>query len=289
VRLRDLLPPLERPFLGFDLETTGTNKQTARIVELGIEIMLPGKPTKEYRTLVNPGIPIPPESTKIHGITDEQVKDAPTFAALADNLLKGFEGADFGGFNVRFDVQIIGAEFKRARKLWSYDQARIIDGFRMWQIAEPRSLDDAVNYWIGHRLMDVNPTLAAEYLREIAEAGKAHGAMRDVLAATRVCSAQLLVMGPDKLPRDVQQLHDLCWPGWYDAEGKLQWRDRQLCIMFGAHREKSLRQVPRDYLHWMATKGDFSEKVKETCRAALRGEYPEAPGAGVEDEDDQLD
>ncbi len=288
MKLRDLLPPLDRPCLGFDLETTHTNKDIARIVELGIEIMIPDKPTKEYRTLVNPTIPIPPESTEIHGITDEHVKDAPTFEQLADNLLKGFAGADFAGYNVRFDLRIISAEFKRARRVWSYDDARIVDFFRTWQVVEPRSLDDAVHYWIGVRLAEVNPELAAEYQREIAEAGKSHGAMRDVLAATRVGSAQMIVCGPEKMPRDMKALHDLCWPGWFDAEGKMQWRNGQLCLGFGQHREKTLRQVPRDYLHWIATKGDFSPLVKETCRAALRGEYPEpVMSGGIDDPDDE--
>jgi hypothetical protein len=80
----------------------------------------------------------------------------------------------------------------------------------------------------------------------------------------------------------------LCWPGWFDGEGKLQWRDGKLCVMFGAHREKSLREVPRDYLHWMANKGDFSPIVKETCRAALRGEFPEpVMSGGIDDPDDE--
>jgi DNA polymerase-3 subunit epsilon len=287
VTLRELLEPLERPLLGFDLETTHTNKDIARIVELGIEIMIPGKPTKEYRTYVNPTIPIPPASTAIHGITDAQVADAPTFEQLADNLLKGFVGADFGGYNIRFDLRIIGREFKRARRMWSYDDARVIDFFRTWQVVEPRSLDDAVDYWIGHRLMKVNPELARAYQQEIADAGKSHGAMRDVIASMRVGAAQMICC-EGKLPRDMQKLHDLCWPGWFDAEGKLQWRDGQLCIMFGAHREKSLRQVPRDYLHWMAYKGDFEEKVKEVCRAAIKGEFPEpVMSGGIEDADDE--
>lgn len=297
MNIREFFEPLQRPLLWFDLETTHTNKDIARIVELGIEIMVPDKPTKHYRTYVNPGIPIPPASTAIHGITDAMVADAPGFGEIAPNLHKGFDGADFGGFNIRFDLRIIAAEFKRDRALknawdtpvWSYDEARIVDGFRLWQVAEPRSLDDAVEHWINKLLRLVNPELADAWMREIAEAGKSHGAMRDVIAASRVTSAQLIVCG-DKLPRDLQKLHDVCWPGWFDAEGKMQWRDGQLCLMFGQHREKSLRQVPRDYLHWMATKGDFGQKVKDACRAALKGEFPEPVNQGVDDDpDDELD
>lgn len=288
MRIRDLLPSLDRTLLGFDLETTHTNPKVARIVSLGLEIMKPGEPTREYRTLVNPGIPIPKESSDIHGILDEHVQDAPTFERLADKLLKGFTDADFGGFNVRFDLRIIAAEFARARRTWSYDGARIIDFFRVWQVAEPRSLDDAVEHWINKLLRALQPELADDYLREIAEAGKSHDAMRDVIASTRVGAAQFIVCG-DRIPRDVQQLHDLCWPGWFDSEGKLQWRNGQLCIMFGQHREKSLREVPRDYLHWMARKGDFSPMVKATCAAALDGVFPEPVKVSAdEDLDDEI-
>jgi DNA polymerase III epsilon subunit-like protein len=286
MKLPEFLGPLTRPFLVLDEETTHTNKDVARIVELGIEIHMPGKPTREYRTYINPTIPIPPSSTKIHGITDGMVAGAPTFESLADNLLKGFIGADFGGYNIRFDMRILSREFKRARKIFDYEDARIIDFFRTWQNLEPRSLDDAVHYWIGYRLAAVNPELAAQYQQEIAEAGKSHGALRDVIASSRVGSAQFIVSG-DKMPHDIQVLHDQCWPGWFDAEGKLQWRDGQLCVMFGVHREKTLRQVPRDYLHWIAHKGDFEPKVKDVCRKALRGNFPE-PLAAIEDPDDEL-
>lgn len=288
MNLLDLLPPLSRPLLVFDLETTGTNKDTARIVELGIEIHVPGKPVREYRTYVNPGIKIPPASTAIHHITDEMVADAPTFESLADNLLKGFSEADFGGYNIRFDLRILAREFKRARRVWSYEDACVIDSFRVWQELEPRSLDDAVDYWIGVKLARVDPEIAAKYLAEIADAGKSHGALRDVKAASRVWCAQMMVSG-DKLTRDLRAVHDRCWPGWFDAEGKMQWRDGQLVLSFGVHRDKTLREVPRDYLHWMGFKGDFEPKIKDVCRAALKGEYPEPLAtAPIVDEDDEV-
>lgn len=251
---------LERPLIGLDLETTGVNQQTARIVELALEIMVPGKDTKEYRTLVNPGIPIPKEASDIHHITDDMVKDAPTFDALADNLLKGFSGSDFAGYNVRFDLRIISAEFRRAKRVWDYEDARVIDGFRLWQIAEGRSLEHAVKRWIpdaGHILGEAD--------------GSPHSALFDVKMATRVIAAEL--RGCSTLPRDMQMLHDLCAPGWFDAEGKLQWKNGELYFTFGEHKDKALRAVPRGYLDWI-TKKDFSSKVKDVCRAAIRGEYP---------------
>lgn len=246
--------------IGIDTETTGTNPATSRIVELALEIMTPDKPTKEWRTLVNPGMPIPANATAVHHITDEMVKDAPSFGQLADNLLKGFAGADFCGYNVRFDLRMLGAEFKRNKRSWDYEDARVIDGFRLWQIAEGRSLEDAVKRWAGDT--------------DEAADGQAHAALWDVKMSTRVIASQLKTSG--RLPRDVQQLHELCSPGWFDAEGKLQWREGELCLSFGQHRDISLKRVPKSYLDWI-TKGDFSAKVKDVCRDAMRGVFPPSP------------
>lgn len=285
---------LERPLIGLDTETTGTNPALSRIVELALEIYRPDGTVKEWRTLVNPGIPIPPGATKVHHITDRHVQACrvcegdsvktyadvkhctcetfmpwPTFAQIADGLLKGFCDADFTGYNVRFDLRMLAAEFKRNKKAWDYEDARVIDAFRLWQIAEGRSLQDAVNRWL-------TPEQRADLHAE------AHTAMGDVRWSTRVLAAQLHAVA--KLPRDLQQLHDLCSPGWFDAEGKLQWKNGVLCLSFGDHRDKPLASVPSSYLTWMITK-DFSTKVKDACRDALHGIYPTAPATGpAEDE-----
>lgn len=282
---------LERPLIGLDTETTGTNPATARLVELALEIMRPGGEVTEYRTLINPGIPIPPGATAVHHITDRQVracrvcegdpddtqgnfctcpdfKPWPKFSDLADRLLKGFTGVDFAGYNVRFDLRMIFAEFVRVKRVWDYEDARVIDAFRLWQVADPRSLEDAADRFLTK---DEKAALASE----------AHTAIGDVRWSMRVIAAQLKLF--QKLPRDVQQLHDLCSPGWFDAEGKLQWRDGELCIAFGQHRDTPLRKVPRSYLDWM-TKGTFSNKVKDTCRDACRGIYPVAPANAPEAE-----
>jgi DNA polymerase-3 subunit epsilon len=272
IALCDVLT-LDRPLLGFDLETTGTNPAKARIVELGLEIMIPGRPVTEYRTLVNPGVPIPPAATAVHGITDDMVQGAPTFESLAANLLRGFTGADFAGYNVRFDIRMIQAEFKRAGHHWTYETARVLDGFRLWQVLEPRSLDDAVRHW-----------LPAEAFAEGTDRDtKSHNALWDVKRSTRVIAAQL--MAADHLPRNLDYLHGLCAPGWLDAEGKIQWRDGAWSFSFGEHRGAPLHTVPRSYFVWILKK-DFSDCVKDVCRAILeRQEYP-APPALREGEDE---
>ena len=102
---------LKNPIVFFDLETTGINIVTDRIVEISyLKIYPNGKEESEtYR--INPTIPIPAESTAIHGITDDDIKDAPTFSELAKNLAKVLEGADLAGFNSnKFDIPLLAEE-----------------------------------------------------------------------------------------------------------------------------------------------------------------------------------
>ena len=272
--------PLERPMIGLDLETTGTDRQNDKIVELALEIMRPGQPTKEYRTLINPGRPIPPGATKVHKITDADVKNAPRFEQLASNLLKGLVACDFAGYNVRFDLQVMQAEFKRAGIKWDYEDARVIDGFRLWQIAEGRTLTHAVERWLKGGTSKVSDEQIAQ---ELDKDGAAHNALWDIKMSTRIIAAQLAEC-PQVLPADVQKLHDLCSPGWFDAEGKLQWKNSKLVFTFGTHRDKPLARVPESYLSWIL-KADFSDKVKATCRNALNGVFP-TQTTNVEDSDE---
>ena len=105
---------LKKPLAFFDLETTGINITTDRIVELSVLKALPNGEVQKKTTKVNPTIPIPIESSLIHGIYDEDVKDAPTFASLANSLNQFLQGCDLGGFNIiRFDVPVLVEEFLR--------------------------------------------------------------------------------------------------------------------------------------------------------------------------------
>ena len=99
---------LKNPLVFFDLETTGTNITTDRIIELAYVKVFPNGKTEEKDIYINPGMPIPPASTAVHHITDEMVADKPLFKDVARNIAKVFEGADIAGFNSnRFDVPLL--------------------------------------------------------------------------------------------------------------------------------------------------------------------------------------
>jgi DNA polymerase III subunit epsilon len=256
MRLWEVLE-LERPLVGVDLETTGTNVKSDGIVSLSLEIMVPGQPVREYSTLVNPLLRIPAEATAIHGITDEMVKDAPTFRKLRDNLLLGFADCDFAGMSIlTFDLPMLAEEFSRAGIVWTYEDRFAVDAYRIEQILNPRKLENLAAAW-----------LTPEDREELGEQ-KAHDARWDVRASTRVAANQIVQGG---LPRRLADLHAACWPDRYDVDGKLRFDAKgRLCITFGEHRGKPLEQVGKGYLNWMLGK-DFSGKVKTAIRQTLAG------------------
>ena len=106
---------LKNPLVFFDLETTGMNIAHDRIVEISYLKIYPDQREEVKTFRVNPGVPIPPETTLIHGISDDDVKDAPTFREIAQTLANNFKGCDLGGYNLnKFDLPLLAEEFIRA-------------------------------------------------------------------------------------------------------------------------------------------------------------------------------
>jgi len=244
---------LTRPLIVLDCETTGMTN--ARIVELGFQRFVADGMNREYRTLVNPEMPIPERATEIHHITDEDVRDAPTFRQLAPHLVKGFTDCDFAGKSVRFDLRVTADEMQRVGQVWSYADANIICVDRLEQLGEPRDLTSLYKRRTGKDLVD------------------AHTALNDVRATTEVLVAQLQQF--TKLPRDLSMLHRLQWPDWASANGKFRFNaEGQPIVTFGKHRDKPMNQVDRGYYEWIL-KSEFDEETKQIARNALLGIFPE--------------
>lgn len=245
---------LTRPFILLDTETTGTDHETDRIIEIGFQEWGPQGIHNEWRTLVNPGIPIPPESTAVHHITDEMVKDAPTFSQLC-GLPAELSNCDFGGQNIRFDLRILFEEMVRAGFSWNYTDARIIDSYRLEAVAIPRGLENLHEKYTGMKH------------------DGAHGALSDVRASATVIAHQL--MAHQMLPRDLDALHAAQWPGYIDVDGKFRMIDGVPKVAFGKWKGKAMRSVPRDYWVWVSgPKTTFSNEVKLIAAAAMRGVFP---------------
>lgn len=133
------LLPLERPLVIFDLETTGLSPGEDRLVEIAYERILPSGEIQASVVRVNPGIPIPEEAQRIHGISDADVANAPSFAKLAYELWSAFEDVDVGGFNVLgFDLPFLRGEFSTVGKTFDFSSRRVLDAKILYHKMQPR-------------------------------------------------------------------------------------------------------------------------------------------------------
>ena len=139
---------LDRPLAVIDLETTGTDPKCDRIVEVSVlKLTTGGEPDHRTRR-VNPGVPIPPEATAVHGITDDDVADMPTFRAIAPGLARHLDGCDLAGFNVlNFDLRLLVAEYNRAGMTFPVAGRRVVDACNIYHRREPRDLTAAYRFY----------------------------------------------------------------------------------------------------------------------------------------------
>ncbi len=256
---------LTRPLAFFDLETTGVNTRSDRIVEIAVLKYPPRGSVRTFEYRINPEIPIPAEATRIHGIHDQDVALAPTFAQVADRLIAFLEGCDLAGFNVRrYDLPLLQQELQRCGKSLPMDDRHVIDVQSIFHMKEPRDLSAALRFYCSR------------------EHTGAHGAMADVQATADILAAQLQRYAD--LPQEIPALEDSVHPkdpSWVDADGKLVWEGNNVIIAFGKYRGTSLKQLThrdRDYLQWILD-GGFDTSTKTVIRKALDGEFPERPPA----------
>lgn len=165
---------LKNPVVFLDLETTGINIVTDRIVEIAlIKINLDGS-EEEKLMRINPEMPIPEEVSQIHGIYDEDIKNEPTFKEVAKTIAKFLEGCDLGGFNSnRFDIPLLAEEFLRADIDIDFKKRKFIDVQAIFHKMEKRTLAAAYKFYCNTELVD------------------AHSAMADTRATYEVMKAQL--------------------------------------------------------------------------------------------------
>ena len=181
---------LHKPLCVFDLETTGVQVAKDRIVEISILKVNPDASRESKTWLVNPGMPIPPETSAIHGITDEKVKDAPTFKEIASKVMDMIAGTDLGGFNSnRFDVPLLAEELLRAGFDFDLSKFKLVDAQTIFHKMEPRNLTAAYQFYCKKELFN------------------AHSAEADVFATFEVLDAQ--VGHYDDLPNDIASLSEI--------------------------------------------------------------------------------
>jgi DNA polymerase-3 subunit epsilon len=238
---------LKKPLAIFDLETTGINIGSDRIIEIAIIKLLPDGTRQVKRKLLNPEMPIPPGATEVHGITNEMVKDAPTFKQAANEIKQFIDGCDLGGYNSnRFDVPILMEEFLRVGIEIDLKENRLIDVQRIFHQMEQRTLSAAYKFYCNKNL------------------DGAHSAEIDATATLEVLHAQV-----ERYPQLGNSIESIL-----KATGEEQIVDfARRFIMengkevfnFGKHKGRPvadvLRQEPQ-YYDWMM-KGDFPLHTKQ--------------------------
>ncbi len=241
---------LKRPIIFFDLETTGIDTVHDRIVELCYIKVWPNGNEESKAMRINPMMHIPEQSSNIHGIYDDDVKDCPTFKDIAADLLKVMEGSDLAGFNSnKFDIPLLCEEFLRAGFNFDITNSQCVDVQNIYHKLERRTLIAAYKYYCGKDLEN------------------AHSAMADTRATLEVLEAQL-----DRYPEDLK--NDISFLAEFsrmnnnvDFAGRIIRNDKGVEVFnFGKHRGKAvadvLRRIDPNYYPWMM-QGDFPQNTKQ--------------------------
>ena len=248
---------LKSPIVFFDLETTGIDIVRDRIVEISYIKVYPNGKEETKTQRINPGMPIPPASTAIHGITDDDVKDCPHFKEIAKTLAAQIEGCDLAGYNSnRFDIPMLAEEFLRADVNVDLTKRKFIDVQTIFHKMEQRTLSAAYKFYCNKSLEN------------------AHTASADTMATYEVLKAQL-----DRYPElenDVTFLSKFSsFNNNVDFAGRMVYNDKgQEVFNFGKHKGQLVTEVfasDPNYYAWMMN-GDFPLNTKQKLtEIKLRG------------------
>ncbi|SFW63422.1 3'-5' exonuclease [Chitinophaga sancti] len=238
---------LKRPLAVIDLETTGTNVATDRIIEIAIVKVMPDKSIQQKTKRINPGMPIPPATTAIHGISDEDVKDCPTFKQAANELRQFMDNCDIAGYNSnRFDIPLLVEEFLRTGLEFDVKGRNFIDVQKIFHLMEKRTLSAAYKFYCDKNLEN------------------AHSAEADALATYEILEAQLGRY--EQLQSEVEHLAEFTKEDEYvDFARRMIMQNGVETFNFGKYKGRAVREVLKiepQYYDWMM-KADFPLNTKQ--------------------------
>lgn len=239
---------LTKPICFFDLETTGINITNDRIVEISILKVHPNGKEESYTQRVNPTIPIPPQVTQVHGISDADVANEPTFKEIAKDVNNLIKDADLGGFNSnRFDIPLLAEEMLRAEVDFDMKNRQSIDVQTIFHKMEQRTLSAAYKFYCDKNL------------------DEAHSAEADTLATYEVLKAQLDKY--EELENDAKFLAEFSSRRKYaDFAGFIGYtKEGEECFSFGKHKGKLVTEVLENepgYFGWLLN-ADFPLYTKK--------------------------
>jgi len=262
---------LSKPLAFFDLASTGINVGADRIVEISIVRVNLDNTTDILTKKINPTVPIPLFTSKIHGIYDKDVVDCPTFKELAPQLAKFLHNCDLAGFNSnKFDVPVLVEEFLRADIDFDLRNRKLIDVQNIFHLMEPRNLSAAYKFYCGKPLIN------------------AHSAEADTLATYEIFKAQLkhyehTEVEDDKGNKTIPVKNDMAVLSALttrtknaDLAGRIVFNDKnEEVFSFGKHKDKTVKEVfekEPSYYNWMM-QGDFplyTKKIITQIRLSMK-------------------
>lgn len=239
---------LRRPLAFLDLETTGINIASDRIVEISILKITPEGKEEWMISRINPEMPIPPKSTAIHGISDADVASSPTFKEIAKNITSFLEGCDLAGYNaMKFDIPVLAEELLRVNVDFNFRKRKYVDVQVIFFKKEQRTLSAAYQFYCNRSLKD------------------AHSSKADTFATYEVLKAQLDMY--TDLGNDIEKLSEFsAHNNSADFIGRIIYDENGVeTFNFGKHKGKTVEQVFKDdpaYYSWMMN-GDFPLYTKK--------------------------
>ena len=255
--VKNITKLIQRPICFFDLETTGVDPLKSRIVQICVKKINPDGTIEAKTRLINPGEPIPVETSEIHGITDEMVSNEPTFKRIAAGLAGFMSGCDFGGYNTdRFDIPLLAMEFERAGVTNPFTGCKMIDVFRLFCHFHQRNLATCFTKYTG-KTMD-----------------NAHDAENDVNATIEVFEKMLDVHSETLGPLDALGIAKtgLKYPR-IDLFGKVVLNKKgKRALTFGKHKNESIVDLPESYISWLLSTdlpGNSKQAIKMSRTAGL--------------------
>ncbi len=239
----------------FDLETTGTSVTKDRIIQIAavkVDKDFNIIPDTRKKLLVNPTIPIPEGATKVHGITNEMVKDKPEFKAYANSMFQYFSDPVIAGYNIKnYDVPLLAEEFARCNISWPAAGTKFIDQYRIFSLKEKRDLTAALKFYTGETM------------------DGAHDAENDNLATIKIFKGQMN-MYKDLEEMCYEEIHDFCNDGknTLDLAGKIALNNNGEAYYTFGKAANILVKNDTGFGHWML-KNDFTADTKRVLRELL--------------------
>lgn len=243
-----------KPIVFFDLETTGLNQKTDRIIEICMLKENPDGTVEELYSRFNPfPVEVSPEAELVHGISNGDLMIEPSFSEKADDIISFLEGCDIGGYNILyFDIPMLFEELYRCGKPYDFRKHTIYDSYKIWTASESRTLTGAVKRYLGESHTH------------------AHSAKGDVEVTARILKEQIKQYSDQYAsPEDMAQVTSEM-KNKIDFAGKFAKNSEgSIVITFGKHKDKPVSQIHEEdpgYLQWMYEKAEFPTETKLIAR-----------------------